>query len=76
MRHVQRNITLSPEQRLYVDEHFGKMDLGKISAALGIGYQKLHKNLRVMGKVKTKAKVIRMDGCFDSENFLNKYYKY
>lgn len=79
MKRWQNNITLNKKQLDYVNSHFGKMSIGKISAALGIGYGKIHNNLRLMGKVKTfepkkeQASVIEMRGYFDVDKFGKNY---
>jgi hypothetical protein len=76
--YFQKNITLSPEQEKYVKENAGKMTNGKIAIALGITYNKLHKNMGLMGLVKRKgdiAKVISMEGYFDTNKFFS-YYRY
>lgn len=71
----QTNITLNEEQKKFVLDNFGKMNIGEISKMLGLGYNLVHNNLRVMGKVKTKmTKVIKMDGMFDIDSF-GKFYK-
>lgn len=73
----QKNITLSNEQVDFIKSNLGKMNVREISKILNVGYNKVHKNLRLMGKVKIKnPKVIKMDNCFDIDMESKKYYSY
>jgi hypothetical protein len=74
----QKQITLTPEQREFVESNLGKMDIGSIAKMLGLGYNKVHNNLRLMGKVKLrpKAKVVQMKGYFDVDTFYKENYRF
>lgn len=77
-RRHQKNITLTDEQMKFIEANFGKMSIGQISKLLGVGYNKIHNNLRMVGKVKTlQAKVVSFDnnGYFDVDKFA-RYYNY
>lgn len=74
-----RNLTISKEQQEFVKANFGKMNISELSKMLGFNYGKVHKNLRLMGLVKTRgehqAKVVKMAGYFDIDEFA-KHYEY
>lgn len=62
----QKNLTITKEQRKYIENNYGKMSIGELSKMLGLGYNKVHNNLRLLNKVKTRtARIIKMDGYFD-----------
>ncbi len=72
---VQKNVTVSKEQKLFIQSNAGKMSIGKIAAMLGLTYGKTHKNMVVMGlyKPQPKAKIIEMEGYFDIDTFGKQY---
>lgn len=75
-KRVQKNTTLTKEQFDFVNANFGKISIGEISKMLGLGYNKIHNNLRLIGKVKTvQAKVVKMEtnGYFDVDKFAELY---
>jgi len=77
-RRYQKNITVTEEQMKFIESNFGKMPIGQIAKMLGIGYNKVHNNLRMVGKVKTlQAKVVSFEknGYFDVDRFAQ-YYNY
>lgn len=77
IRYHQKKTTLSEEHLNFLKENVGKMTVGKLSAMLGVTYNKVHNNLRVLGFVKSnKATVINMNGYFDVDSFQRRYYKY
>ncbi len=72
----QKFLTITKEQQDFIDLNFGKMNLGSLAKMLGMGYGKLWCNLELLGKVKKqKAKIIKMDGYFDVDQFA-KYYNF
>lgn len=76
MRYVQKNISISAEQMKFINNNFGKMNISKLSKSLGINYNKVHNNMRLMGLVnprKQQVKVIKMEGYFDMDEFAKKY---
>lgn len=72
-KYWQVNMTITQEQKEYVEKNFGIMSIGQLTKMLGLTYNKLHNNLRLMGKVKTKAKVVHIDGCFNEDEFFKNY---
>jgi len=73
----QKNLTISKEQKEFIEANVGKMTIGKISSMLGLTYNVCHSNLRVMGYVKPRrATVVRMKGYFDIDHFQKLYYNY
>jgi len=77
MHYVQVNITLSPEQVEFVKANHGKMNIGKLSKMLGLTYNKVHNNMKLMGlctqRKSTQAKVVKMEGYFDMDEFAKQY---
>jgi len=77
MHYVQVNITLSPDQAEFVKANHGKMNIGTVSKMLGLTYNKVHNNMKLMGLVtpRKQVKVVKMEGYFDVEKF-GEYYNY
>ena len=74
--YVQKNTTLSKEQLEFLKVNKDNMSVGEIAKMLGIGYNKAHNNLKLLGLYSPRtAKVIKMEGFFDVEDFA-KFYKY
>jgi len=74
--YIQKNTSLSEEQLEFLKLNKGKMSIGQIAKMLGISYGIAHNNLKLLGLYSPRtAKVIKIDGCFDVEDFA-KYYKY
>ncbi len=74
MYRVQKNITISDEQKKFIENNHGKMNIGELSKMLGLTYNVTHKNLGLMGMVKKrKARIVTMEGYFDLEEFAKKY---
>jgi len=75
MKRYQQNITISKEQAEFVKSNHGKMNIGSISKMLGLTYNKLHNNMRLMGLVtpKKQAKVVKMKGYFNIDDFAKHY---
>ena len=72
--YVQKNTTLSKEQLEFLKVNKDKMSVGKLAKMLGIGYNKAHNNLKLLGLYKPRtAKVVKMEGMFDEEEFFKKY---
>lgn len=74
----QKNQTITDEQRKFAEANIGKMHIGEISKMLGISYNKLHNNLRLLGLVgsrKHEAVVVDFNEYFDIDSF-GKYYNY
>lgn len=69
----QKNLTVSKEQMDLIKANHKKISNREIAVMLGITYNKLHNNLRFVGLVKSKAKVVKMDGYFDEEAFFKHY---
>lgn len=74
----QRNLTISDEQREFIQHNDGKVDVGTLAVMLGLSYNKVQHNRRVLGLVKQRAKVIKMvtvndDELFDLEEFAKAY---
>lgn len=71
---VQKNITITKEQREFAKANHGKMSIGQLSKRLGITYNVLYKNLGLMGMVKQrKCAVVKLNGYFDADKFFNLY---
>lgn len=76
---IQRNITFTNEQQEYVKANHGKVNIGTLSKMLGLKYNKVHNNLQLMGLVESRkntAKIVKMRGYFDIDDFQRKYYEY
>lgn len=70
----QKNITINNQQREIVEANHGKIRNRALAKMIGVTYNVLHKNLVLMGKVKTRqAPVIKMEGYFDEKSFFKKY---
>lgn len=79
MNYFQKNITITEEQLELVKKYHKKICNREIAAMIGVTYNKLHNNLRVVGLVKEHgAKVVdfEKDGLFDVDGFKRKYYNY
>jgi len=77
MHYVQINITITPEQVEFVKSNHGTMNIGQLSKMLGLTYNKVHNNMKLMGLVtpRKEAKVVKMEGYFDMDEF-SKHYTY
>lgn len=78
MHYVQLNITISPEQVEFVKANHGKMNIGELSKMLGLTYNKVHNNMKLMGLCtprKRTVKIVKMEGYFDMDEFA-KHYNY
>ena len=49
MRRNQKNITLTPEQEIYVRENYKSKSTIQMGTYLGIGQCKVYENMRIMG---------------------------
>ena len=72
---TQKNVTLTEEQQKFATDNYGKMNNVEIAKMLGLSYNKLYFNLRVIGLIKEQAKVINIDtnGYFDVDKFAELY---
>ena len=77
MHYVQINKTISPEQEEFIKSNFGKMNISALSKMLGLTYNKVHNNMKLMGLCtpRKQAKVVKMEGYFDMDEFA-KHYNY
>lgn len=74
MKRFQKNVTLSIEQEVFLKENFGKLNLGEIAKSIGVTYNKLHNNARVLGMVKSRGlEMSKGKGTFDEELFFKDY---
>lgn len=70
----QKNITLSEDQLRYLKDNFNKKCFRDISSFLGVTYNKLHNNARLLGMVKTRSCADKGTGdLFDEDNFFKNY---
>jgi hypothetical protein len=75
-KHWQKNKTITKAQEKFIKANKGKMNNVELAKMLGLPYNKLHNNLRLMGLVKTKiTPVVQMNGYFDEQAFF-KHYEY
>ncbi len=77
-RRYQKNITLTKEQVDYINENFGKISLIQMARNLGVDYNKVHCNARLLGKVNPlgiREFNFNKNGYFDIGKF-KKYYEY
>lgn len=75
MRRHQKNLTIDKKYISFIEENFGKMNIRQIADSIGVTYNKLHNNLRVMGKVKTKTQIpVKVSSKkFDADDFFKNY---
>jgi hypothetical protein len=74
MKRFQKNVTLSIEQEIFLKENFGKLNLGEIAKSIGVTYNKLHNNARLLGLVKSRVPVnVNENGVFNEELFFKHY---
>lgn len=73
---VQLNITLNDEQIVFVKENFKTMTNIKIAERIGVTYNKLMQNIRLLelGKYKKPTKIVNIEDYFDIEAFAKSYY--
>ena len=74
----QKNLTITKQQADYIKANRANMSISELSKMLGLTTNKVHNNMRLIGLVtprKNTAKVVAMDGYFDSEAFFE-HYKY
>lgn len=71
----QRNITVSPEQKKFIEENYNKMSIGQLSKMLGLTPNKTYNNMKIIFNMPTKGKVVPMEGYFDVDAF-GKLYNY
>ncbi len=76
-KYPQRRISVTDEQRKFIELNDGKMEIRQIAKMLGLSYHKVQHNRGVMGLIKCRgAKVIIMEGYFDVDSFQHKYYNF
>lgn len=76
MYRTQKNLTINEEQRKFIEANDGKMSLSQLSKCLGLGWNKIQANRRLLGLVKPKeSKVIDFSrgGRFDVDQFKKHY---
>lgn len=74
MKRFQKNVTLSIEQEIFLKENFGKLNLGEIAKSIGVTYNKLHNNARLLGLVKSRIHINEdKNGVFNEESFFKHY---
>jgi len=72
MYRKQRNVTLTEQQLSFVLESLGKKTIGQMAKEINVGYGKIYKNLRVMGKIIPEGEkeiCFEKDGYFDVDKF-------
>ena len=74
----QKNLSVTDEQRKFIEANHGKMEIRQIAVMLGLNYGKTYHNIKLMGLTKPmQSKVIKMDEhYFDVDNFAKKYYNF
>lgn len=78
MHYVQINMTISEEQAAFVKANYGKMNIPEISKMLGLTYNKVHNNMKLMGLCTPRKKetpVVNMEDYFNMDEFA-KHYNY
>ena len=76
-KYPQRTVTVTDEQRKFIEANDGKMEIRQIAKMLGLSYHKVQHNRGVMGLIKCRgAKVIVMEGYFDVDEFQKRHYRF
>jgi len=76
MQRIQHNITLSDDQIEVIKSEFGKVKNAELAKKIGVTYNKLHNNLRLMKLVVTREDTeCHIEGNFNLREFA-KHYKY
>lgn len=74
--YVQKNTTLTEQQLEFLKANKGILTVRQIASALGMGYNKIHNNLKLLGLYSPRTtREGKSEGCFDIEDFA-KHYKY
>lgn len=78
LKYPQRRLSVTEEQKKFIEANDGKMEIRAIAKMLGLSYHKVQHNRGVMGLIKCRgAKVIQMgDDYFDVDSFQKQHYNF